>query len=113
MTVVADRLLRDRGWGGQDTVALLGAENISLAQMAETLTEVLGTPIRYERGSRDESKRTLVGYGFSDAVAQAMIDMNAAKENGLDLVVPRTPDNTTATTFRQFAEEVVKPAFAG
>jgi len=78
MTVVADRLLRDRGWVGQHTVALLGAENISLAQMAETLTEVLGTPIRYERGSRDESKRTLVGYGFSDAVAQAMIDMNAA-----------------------------------
>ncbi|KZE40399.1 hypothetical protein AVW09_15175 [Microbacterium sp. T32] len=110
---VADRLLRDRGWVGQDTVDLLGAADISLAEMATTLSEVLGTPIRYERGSREETKNTLIGYGFSDAVAQAMIDLDAAKENGLDLVVPRTPENTTPTTFRQFAEEVIAPAFAG
>lgn len=110
---VADRLLRDRAWVGQDTVDLLGAADISLSEMAATLSEVLGTPIRYECGSRDETKNTLIGYGFSDAVAQAMIDMDAAKENGLDLVVPRTPANTTPTTFSQFAEEVVKPAFAG
>ncbi len=80
--------------------------------MAATLSDVLGAPIRYERGSRDEFKNSLLGYGFSDAVAQAMIDMGAAKENGLDLVVPRTPENTTPTTFRRFAEEVIKPAFA-
>lgn len=110
---VADRLLRDREWVGQDTEAVLGAADISLAEMATTLTEVLGTPVRYERGSREESKNTLIGYGFSDAVAQAMIDMDAAKENGLDLVVPRTPENTTPTTFRRFAEEVIAPAFAG
>ena len=109
----ATRMLRDRGWVGQDTEAVLGAEDISLAEMATTLTEVLGTPIRYERGSRDETKNTLIGYGFSDVVAQAFIDMDAAKENGLDLTVPRTPENTTPTTFRQFAEEVIAPAFAG
>lgn len=110
---VADRLLRDRGWVGQDTVDLLGAADISLAEMAATLGEVLGAPIRHERGSRDEMKNTLIGYGFSDAAAQATIDMDAAKENGLDLVVPRTPENTTPTTFRRFAEEVIAPAFAG
>ncbi len=108
----ADRLLRDRGWVGQDTVDLLGAADVSLSEMAATLSEVLGTPIRYERGSRDEMKNTLIDYGFSDALAQAMIDMCAAKEDGLDLVVPRMPANTTPTTFRQFARKVVRPAFA-
>ncbi len=45
--------------------------------------------------------------------AQAMIDMDAAKENGHDLVVPRTAEKATRTTFHQFAEEVIMPAFAG
>lgn len=39
-----------------------------------------------------------------------MIDMDIAKEHGIDHDLQRTPENTTPTTFRQWAEEVLKPA---
>jgi hypothetical protein len=43
--------------------------------------------------------------------AQSLVDMHAAKDNGLDSSEPRTPENTTPTSFRQWCEEVLKPAF--
>ena len=111
IAAVAVRLLRRRDWIGQDTVDLLGSEDLSLNDMAAVLTEVLGTPIHAETSDRGTNRAMLIDYGFSEAVAQAMLDMYAAKERGLDHRVRRAPENTTPTTFRQFAEEVVKPAF--
>jgi uncharacterized protein YbjT (DUF2867 family) len=107
---VAVSLLRDRTWTGQDTVDLLGGEDLSRDDMARTLTEVLGAPIRAQAAAPDAVKGTLLGYGFSEAVAQAMVDMAAAKERGLDHSVQRTSENTTSTGFRAFAEEELHPA---
>ncbi len=36
--------------------------------------------------------------------------MAIAKEKGLDSALARTPDNTTPTSFRQWAREVLEPA---
>ena len=36
-----------------------------------------------------------------------------AKDKGLDNAEPRTPENTTPTSFRQWCEEVLKPAVLG
>jgi hypothetical protein len=36
--------------------------------------------------------------------------MAAAVEQGIDNAEPRTPRSTTATSFRQWCEEVLKPA---
>jgi hypothetical protein len=49
-------------------------------------------------------------HGSSEAMAQATIDMLVAKNNGLDTAEPRTPEATTPTSFRQWCEEVLKPA---
>ena len=35
-----------------------------------------------------------------------------AKNEGLDNAVPRTPENSTPTSFRQWYEQVLKPAVA-
>lgn len=42
-----------------------------------------------------------------------MIVITVAKDAGLDNAEPRTPEATTPTTFRQFCEEVLKPAVLG
>ncbi len=110
IAAVATRLLLDHTWTGQDSLGVLGPEDLSLNDMAAILTEVLGTPVRYEQGSREEEKRTFLGYGYSDGMAQGMIDMDIAKEHGLDNALARTPENTTPTSFRQWAQEVLKPA---
>lgn len=107
---VAVRLLADRTWTGQDTVDVPGPDDLAGDDRAAILSDVLGTPIRYERGDRASDKATYVGYGISDAVAQALVDMDAAKENGLDGLATRTSDVPTPTTFRQWATEVLAPA---
>jgi hypothetical protein len=47
---------------------------------------------------------------MSNAMAQGMTDMAAAKNNGLDNAIQRTSENTTPTTFREWREQVLKPA---
>ncbi|MDG3016993.1 NAD(P)H-binding protein [Speluncibacter jeojiensis] len=110
IAATAATLLADHTWTGQDTVNLLGPEDLSLNDQAAILTEVLGTPVRYERTDRRAYKQDLLGYGMSEAIAQGLIDMDTAKEHGLDTAVSRMPENTTPTTFRQWATDVVKPA---
>lgn len=46
---------------------------------------------------------------MSDAMAQGMLDMAVAKDNGLDNAEPRTPQSTNPTSFRQWCEDVLKP----
>jgi uncharacterized protein YbjT (DUF2867 family) len=104
------RLLLDRRWTGQGGLAVLGPENLSPHDMAAILSEVLGKPIRFQPVPHEAYKAQLIGMGASEACAQAMIDMSAAKNDGLDLSEPRTRENTTPTTFRQWCEEVLKPA---
>lgn len=110
IAATAVRLLLDRTWTGQDTIGVMGPEDLSMNDTARILTEVLGTPIRYERGDRAGDLQAFMGYGFSEAVAQAMVDMDVAKERGIDRAIARTPENTTPTSLRRFAEEVLKPA---
>lgn len=110
IAAVASGLLLDHGWTGQDTIGVMGPEDLSANTMAAILSEVLGTPIRYEKGDRDADKEAFMAYGFSDAVAQAMIDMDIAKDRGIDRSIARTAENSTPTTFRQFAESTLAPA---
>jgi len=47
---------------------------------------------------------------MSDAMAQGQTDMAWAKDECLDNAVKRTAENSTPTSFRQWSEEVLKPA---
>jgi len=106
------RLLRDRSWTGQGGLAVLGPEDLSFDDMAAIMTEVLGKPIRFQSVSGDAYKAQLMKLGASAELAQGLVEMCAAKDNGLDSSEPRTPENTTPTSFRQWCEEVLKPALA-
>ncbi len=110
---VAPRLLLDTSWTGAGEVAVLGPEDLSQHDMARIMSEVLGKPVRYQRVPYEVFKETLLGGGLSEAMAQAMVDMVRAKDNGLDNAHPRTPENTTPTTFRQWCEDVLRPAVVG
>jgi uncharacterized protein YbjT (DUF2867 family) len=47
----AAELLLDRSWSGVSSVAVLGPEDLSQQEMADTMSEVLGKPVRYQRQS--------------------------------------------------------------
>jgi uncharacterized protein YbjT (DUF2867 family) len=113
IAALAARHLLDHTWTGLDPVEVLGGEDLSYQDIAEILTDVLSTPVRYEPGDRATLKQFLTGRGVSDAMAQSMIDMDVAGERGINNATPRTAGNTTPTTFREFAVETLKPALAG
>jgi uncharacterized protein YbjT (DUF2867 family) len=107
---IAARLLLDPAWTGQGSVPVLGPEDLSFNDMAQIMSEVLGKPVRFQQIPAKAFKTRLTGFGMSEAMAQGMLDMMAAKNEGLDNLEPRTPQSTTPTTFRQWCEEVLKPA---
>jgi uncharacterized protein YbjT (DUF2867 family) len=112
IAAVAARLLLDSAWTGQEEVPLLGPEDLSSNDMAAIAAEVLGTPVRYQQIPLQGFRDQLTGAGVSEAMAQGMLDMMIAKDNGLDLGVVRTPQHAidTPTTFRQWCEDTLKPA---
>jgi uncharacterized protein YbjT (DUF2867 family) len=109
----ASRLLLDESWSGVDEVPLLGPEDLSFSDMAEIISEVLGEEVRYQQIPFEAYKDRFVEFGMSEAMAQGMTDMARAKNEGLDNGVQRTPQNSTPTSFRQWCEEVLKPAVLG
>jgi uncharacterized protein YbjT (DUF2867 family) len=110
IAAVAARLLLDDSWSGTDSVPVLGPEDLSFNDMTQIMTEVLQRPVRFQQIPAESYKATLRGRGMSEAMAQSMVDMAIAKDGGLDNAEPRTPEATTPTSFRQWCEEVLKPA---
>jgi len=109
---VAARLLRDHSWTGVASVPILGPEDLSYNEMARVLSEVLGRPVRFEQISNDAFKARLIGRGMSDAMAQGNVDMWIAKGEGIDSAEKRTPESSTPTSFREWANATFKPRVA-
>jgi uncharacterized protein YbjT (DUF2867 family) len=113
IAAAATRLLLDHSWSGVEEVPMLGPEDLSFNDMAEVISDVLRTEVRYQQIPFEAYKARFVDFGMSDAMAQGMTDMAAAKNQGLDNAVMRTPQNSTPTSFRQWCEETLKPAVLG
>jgi len=113
MGAAVARLLRDRSWTGQADVPLLGPEDLSFNDVATIISEVLGREVRYRQVPFDGFKAQLMERGMSEAFAQGYVDMMRAKNEGMDNATPRTSADMGPTTFRQWAEEELKPAVLG
>jgi len=110
IAAAASRLLLDASWSDTGEVPLLGPEDLSYNDMAEIISQVLGKDVRFQQITFEAYKDRFVRLGMSDAMAQGYADLAWAKNEGLDNGVPRTPQNSTPTSFRQWCDEVLKPA---
>ncbi len=106
----ATKLLLDTTWSGTGHLAVLGPEDLSFNEMAQILSDVLGKPVKFQQMPMEAFKARLASFGTSEAMSQAYVDMMTAKNEGMDNAELRTSENTTSTGFRQWAEEVLKPA---
>jgi uncharacterized protein YbjT (DUF2867 family) len=113
IAAVAARLLLDSSWNGHQDAPVLGPEDLSCNDMANVMSDVLGKQVRYQQIAFEAYKAGFIERGMSEAMAQGMTDMAAAKNAGLDNGEPRTPQSITPTSFRQWSEEVLKPAVLG
>jgi uncharacterized protein YbjT (DUF2867 family) len=112
IAAAASRLLLDASWSGAGEVPLLGPEDLSFNDMAEIMSQVLGKDVRFQQITFEAYKDRFMRLGMSDTMAQGYTDLAWAKDQGLDNGVQRTPENSTPTSFRQWCEQVLKPAVA-
>ena len=107
------KFLIDRTWTGQGGRAVLGPEDLSFNDMAGIMSDVIGKTIRFQQVPAESFKGQLIQHGANEIFAQGIVDMLLAKDNGMDNVEPRTPENTTPTSFREWCEEVLKTVVLG
>jgi uncharacterized protein YbjT (DUF2867 family) len=113
IAAVSARLLAEGGWTGFEEVACLGPEDLTPEAMAQVISEVLGKDVVFRAATPQAFKERMEGFGITGALAQGYADMFQAKAEGMDNARPRTTENTTPTTFRQFVQDVLAPAVAG
>ena len=94
IAAVAAKLLLDRSWSGVDSVPVLGPEDLSQNDMAAIMSEVLGKPVRFQQISGEAHKAGLIQRGWSEAMAQGVLDMAVPRTRGSTMpsrARPRTP----------------------
>jgi uncharacterized protein YbjT (DUF2867 family) len=107
----AERLLK-KDFSGTPVKDLLGQRDLSLNEAAEIIGKKIDKPgLRYVQFSYEDTEKALVDMGFSPDVAGLFNEMSQAINEGL-VNVPRTRENTTKTTFEEFAVTFSKIFFA-
>jgi len=110
VAAAAAALLLDRSWSGQASVPVAGPDNLTPDGMAEVISDTLGRTVRYRQVPVAHRQAALLRRGASEAMAQDMADMVEAQNNGIYDAEPRDPGSATATSFRQWCQDTLKPA---
>lgn len=106
----AAALLLDSSWSGQVRVPLVSPETLTPDVMAEVISETLGRAVRYRQTPLADFQAAMVKRGTSQAMARDFAGMVQAQNNGIYDAEPHDPRTATATGFRQWCQDVLKPA---
>src|SRR5437868_379265 len=100
-----------RGPRGHHAVDIFGPENISFDQVAATVGEAIGKPVRHVQIPPDALKNALTSAGLSADLAAQLLELQQAMSDGMLRAVVGDLRWKGKSTFRQFANEVIKPAY--
>lgn len=105
----ADRLAK-RDFSGKTVRDLLGQRDLSLNEAAAIIGKKLGKPdLKYVAFPYDEAEKGMVGMGLTPDMSRLYIEMSKALNEGLFAVgIGRTKENTTPTSFEEFADVFAK-----
>jgi len=111
----AARRLLDLDFSGRQTHELRGERDLSMAEATAVIARGIGKPdLRYEQFSYDQVQQALVQMGFSPKKAAVYIEMFQAINAGLLAAQePRSPQNSSPTSFEKFVQDVFVPAYHG
>ena len=110
----AQRLLH-LDFSGKETRELLGERDLSMTEATAVIARGIGKPdLRYEQFPYDQVQQALTQMGVPPKGAALYIEMYKAINAGVLIAQePRSPENTTPTSFEQFVQDVFAPAYRG
>ena len=98
---------------GKQTRELLGQRDLTYTDVATIIGQAIGKPdLQYIQVPDDQFRGALVQMGMSEQFAKLLLEMTAALNSGhMRALEPRTPQNTTPTSFETFVAESFVPAY--
>jgi uncharacterized protein YbjT (DUF2867 family) len=110
----AQRLV-DLDFSGKQTRELLGERDLSMTEVTAVIARGIDKPdLRYEQFSYDLVQQVLTQKGIPPKGAALYIEMYKAVNAGVLVPQePRSPENTTPTSFENFIRDVFEPAYHG
>ena len=102
----ASERLAKRDFSGKSVRDLLGQRDLSLNEAAAIIGKKLGKPdLKYVSFPYDEAEKGMVATGLTPDMSRLYIEMSKALNSGLFAVgLGRTKENTTPTSFEEFAD---------
>src|SRR5579863_551033 len=110
----AQRLL-DLDVSGKQTREVLGERDLSMTETTAVIARGIGKPeLRYQQFPYDEVQQVLIELGVPPKGAAMYIEMYKSINAGVLVPLePRSPENTTPTSFERFVQDVFAPAYHG
>jgi len=111
----AARRLLDLDFSGKQTRELLGERDLSMAEATTIIARGIGKPdLRYQQFSYDQVQQALTDLGVPPKGAALYVEMyKAINEKVVVALEPRSPENTTSTSFESFVQDVFVAAYRG
>jgi uncharacterized protein YbjT (DUF2867 family) len=108
----AKRLL-DLDFSGKQSRELLGERDLSMAEATAVIGRGIGKPdLRYEQLPFDQVQKVLTQIGIPPNTAAVYIEMYKAINAGVVAAQePRSPENSTPTSFDKFVQDVFAAAY--
>jgi uncharacterized protein YbjT (DUF2867 family) len=110
IAAVAVPLLLDGSWTGQARVPVASPDDLTPAEMAQVMSEVLRRTIRFQQVPLADFKAMALQSGASEERAQSLVDMVEAQNHGIYDSEPRGRHSPAPTSFRQWCQDTLKPA---
>src|SRR5246500_5082232 len=102
-------------FAGKQTRKLLGERDLSMTEATAVIARGIGKPdLHYEQFPYDQVQQALTQLGVPPKGAAMYIEMYKSINAGVLVPLePRSPENTTPTSFEQFVQEVFAAAYHG
>ncbi len=98
---------------GKQTRELLGRRDLAYTEVTASIGKAIGKPdLKYVQVPDDQFRGLLVQMGMSEPMASLLLEMTQALNAGkMRALEPRTPQNTTPTSYEAFVDEVFLQAY--
>jgi len=109
----ATQRLLDLDLFGKQTRELLGERDLSMTEATAVIARGIGKPdLRYQQFPYDQVQQVLTQLGVPPKAAELYVEMYKAINAGvLAAQEPRSPENSTPTSFEKFVQDVFAPAY--
>ena len=99
----------------KETRELLGQRDITMTEVAQIIGRAVGKPdLRYVQAPDEQVRAAMIQLGMSPNMADLILEMSAALNSGyMRALEPRSPQNTTPTSYETFVTEEFVPLYEG